>query len=97
MQTSVNCLKECSTYVLNAAFQLLLILVSPFFLWTNHLLGRPVKMYSAWHITEMQLNGLNSLEQITVLFWVDYIYACLDHLFHEIKMAQIPNEINKLK
>lgn len=31
-----------------------------------------VKMYSAWNITEMQLNGLNGLEQITVLFWVDY-------------------------
>lgn len=33
----------------------------------------------------MQLNGLNSLEQITVLLWVDYTF--LDQLFHEMEMA----------
>lgn len=66
---------------------------SSLFSWTNHLFGQPVKMYS--DVAETQLNGFNSLEQITVLLWVDYTYACLNHLFCKIKMAQIPNEKKK--
>ena len=73
----------CLTLSVSSVFFLSL----PYVVHKTICLARLVKMYSAWHITQMQLNGLNSLEQITVLFWVDYIYACLDHLFHEIKMA----------